>query len=157
LADDRVWTMEVLTMILGGQVGRLFTALREEQGLVYHVSASSTEGLDAGHVACYAATSPDKLVRARAALERERERICREPIAALELERAQAYLVGQAEAAMQRRGRIASSMAFNEIYGLGYAAHLAYARRVEAVRAADVTALARALLQPSRQVTAIVA
>lgn len=144
-------------MILGGQVGRLFTALREEQGLVYHVSASSTEGLDAGHVAFYAATSPDKLVRAREALERERARICREPIAALELERAQAYLVGQAEAALQRRGRIASSMAFNEIYGLGYAAHLAYARRIEAVRATDVTALARALLQPSRQITAIVA
>ncbi|MBX7078919.1 MAG: insulinase family protein [Nannocystaceae bacterium] len=157
LADPRVWTMEVLTMILGGQVGRLFTALREEQGLVYHVSASSTEGLDAGHVAFYAATSPDKLVRAREALERERARICREPIAALELERAQAYLVGQAEAALQRRGRIASSMAFNEIYGLGYAAHLAYARRIEAVRATDVTALARALLQPSRQITAIVA
>ncbi|MBC8068504.1 MAG: insulinase family protein, partial [Deltaproteobacteria bacterium] len=156
LADPRLPAMEVLSTILGGQAGRLFVALREDEGLVYHTSASSSEGIDAGHVAFYAATSPDKLVRARAALERERERICAAPVGAIELERAQAWLIGQTEAALQRRGRVASLLAFDEVYGLGYAAHLRYAERVARVRAADVLALARELLRPARQITVTV-
>jgi zinc protease len=157
LADPRVPAMEVLTTILSAQAGRLFLAMREEEGLVYHVSASSTEGIDCGHVSFYAATSQDKLARARQVLERERLRLCREPIGREELERAQAWLIGQGDAALQRRGRVASLLAFNEVYGLGYGAHFSYARRIEAVRAKDVTELANAIFRPSRQVTAIVA
>ena len=156
LADPRTATMEVMTTILSAQAGRLFVAMREEEGLVYHVSASSSEGVDGGHVNFYAAMSQAKLPRARAALERERERLCREPVGRDELERAQAWLIGQGDAALQRRGRIASLLAFNEVYGLGHAAHFSYARRIEAVRPSDVTNLARALLRPDRQVTAIV-
>jgi zinc protease len=156
LADPRVPTMEVLTSVLGGQAGRLFVALREDEGLVYHTAASSSEGLDAGHVAFYAASSPDKLVRAEAALERERARIFDEPATAVELDRAKAWLVGQAEAALQRRGRVASLLAFDEVYGLGYAAHRRYAQRIDRVKAADVLALARALLHPTRRITTIV-
>jgi zinc protease len=131
--------------------------MREEEGLVYHVSAASTEGIDCGHVAFYAATSQDKLARAREVLERERIKLCREPIPRDEVERAQAWLVGQGDAALQRRGRVASLLAFNEVYGLGHAAHFAYARRIEAVRPRDVTALANAILRPDRLVTSIVA
>lgn len=157
LADPRTPAMEVLTTILSAQAGRLFLAMREEEGLVYHVSAASTEGIDCGHVAFYAATSQDKLARAREVLERERVKLCREPIPRDEVERAQAWLVGQGDAALQRRGRVASLLAFNEVYGLGHAAHFAYARRIEAVRPRDVTALANAILRPDRLVTSIVA
>jgi len=156
LADPRIAAMEVLTTILSAQAGRLFLAMREEEGLVYHVSAGSTEGIDCGHVSFYAATSHEKLARAREVLERERVRLCREPIPREEVERAQAWLVGQGDAALQRRGRVASLLAFNEVYGLGHAAHFSYARRIEAVRARDVTALANAILRPTRQVTSIV-
>lgn len=156
LGDPRVPAMEVLSSVLGGQAGRLFVALREDEGLVYHTSASSTEGLDAGHVAFYAASSPDKLVRAQAALERERAKICEHVADRVELERAKAWLVGQADAALQRRGRVASLLAFDEIYGLGYAAHRRYAQRIERVTAAQVHALAQALLVPSRQITVVV-
>jgi zinc protease len=157
IGDPRGPTLEVLTTILGGQAGRLFAALREEEGLVYHVSASSTEGIDAGHVSFYAAAAQDKLARARLALERERARICAEPPTIDELERAKAWIVGQSDAALQRRSRIASLLAFNEVYGLGYAEHLRHSAKIEAVDARGVQTLARALLRPDRQVTAIVA
>jgi zinc protease len=156
LTDPRVPAMEVLIAILSAQAGRLFVATREEEGLVYHVSASSTEGIDAGHVNFYAATSQDKLARVRQVLERERERLCREAPSSVEVERAAALLVGQADAAMQRRGRVASLMAFNTTYGLGHAAHLGYERRILDVRPRDVLALAREVLRPDRQVTSIV-
>ncbi len=157
IGDPRNTTMEVLTTILGGQAGRLFTALREDEGLVYHVSASSSEGIDAGGVSFYAAASQDKLARARAALERERTRICDEPPTTEEVERAQAWILGQSDAALQRRSRVASLLAFNEIYGLGHDEHLRHPARVRAVDAKAVQALAREIFRPDRQVTAIVA
>jgi len=155
IGDRRSATLEVLVTILGGQAGRLFAALREEEGLVYHASASASEGIDAGSVSFYAASSQDKLQRALAALERERLRSCAEPPTTEELERAQAWILGQSEAALQRRSRVASLLAVNELYGLGYDEHLRHPAKIRAVTAKGVQELARALLRPDRQVTAI--
>jgi zinc protease len=153
MGDPRVYALEVLTTVLGGQAGRLFQSLREDKGLVYHVSAGASEGIDAGHVSFYAATSHREREVAMAALGVEIERVIREPIGTEELRRAKAWLSGQFEVETQRRSRIASSLAFDEAYGLGAAAHLQFPRHVRAVTAADVHALARDLLDPRRAVT----
>jgi predicted Zn-dependent peptidase len=108
-------------------------------------------------VSFYAAASQDKLGRARAALDRERVRICAEPPTTTELERAQAWILGQSEASLQRRSRVASLLAFNEMFGLGHDEHLRHAAKIRAVDAAAVQELARTLLRSDRQVTAIVA
>ncbi len=155
MGDERVYALEVLTTILGGQAGRLFQRLREEKGLVYHVSAGASEGIDAGHVSFYAATSHRERDVALAALVGEIERVVAEPVTAEELERAKAWLAGQFEVELQRRSRIASSLAFDEAYGLGAALHLRFPQRVRAVTAADVHAVARELLDPRRAVTVL--
>jgi zinc protease len=156
LFDRRVYTLEVLNAILGGQAGRLFTVLREEQALVYHVSASAEEGLDAGHVAIYAATSGAKLSRTLSALRQQLDRIVREPPSSEELDLAKASLCGQHELVMQRRGRIAAQLAFQTAYGLGRAEHLLYPQRIARVKKRDVLALAREIFGSGREVCAIV-
>ncbi len=147
LGDPRDATLDVLTAILGGQTGRLFMALREAEGLVYEVSMSSVEGLGAGHVAIHASTGQDKLPRALAAIAAEVGRAVREPPTAAEVERAQAWLVGQFEIGQQRRTRVASVLALSEAYGHPRARAFAYPKRVAAVRPRDVWALARAILR----------
>ncbi|MCA9711433.1 MAG: insulinase family protein, partial [Myxococcales bacterium] len=154
--DRRGPTLDVLLAVLGGQAGRLFLALREAEGLVYHVSASSTEGVDAGDVAFYAATGPARLARTRQVLERELSRICDEPVGAEELDRAKALLVGQHAIGMERHGRVASQLAFNEAFGLGRHDHLRYPQRVERVGASALRALARQLLDLRHRVVAVV-
>lgn len=156
MADPRAHVMEVLMTVLGGQSGRLFRALREEEGLVYHTSASSTEGVDGGHVTLYAATAQDKLERAREAMEREVARLLEARVARDELRRAKAWLIGQHEASRQRRSRVASLIAFDEIYGLGHRHHRGYAKRVRSVTAAQIQDLANEILAPTRQVAGIV-
>jgi zinc protease len=156
LADPRTPALDVLLTIVGGQSGRLFAALRERQGLVYHVSASSSEGLDAGHVAFYGATSQSKLERAITALEQEIEAIATNRPGQDELERAKAWLVGQHETAMQRRSRVAAQIAFDEVHGLGWDAVFAYPERIASVTASDVLTLAQALFVSRRRVTSIV-
>ncbi|MCX4243226.1 M16 family metallopeptidase [Paraliomyxa miuraensis] len=154
--DPAAPALDVLLAVLGGQAGRLFVALREVEGLVYHVSASSTEGVDAGDISFYAAAGPDRMPRARQVLEAELTRIRDEPIGDDELWRAKAYLVGQHAIGMERHGRVASLLAFNEAFGLGRHQHLRYRERVERVDARRVRALARRLLDPRRRVVCMV-
>jgi zinc protease len=156
VADPHVPTLDVLLTIIGGQSGRLFAALRERQGLVYHVSASSAEGVDAGHVIFHGATSQAKLDRALEALDGQIEDIVDRPPKAAELERAKAWLIGQHETSMQRRSRIASQIAFDEAHGIGWDSFRHHPTRVAAVTAHDVLALAQRLFAPRRRVTAIV-
>ena len=151
--DPRLEALEVLTAVLGGQVGRLFQNLREDKGLVYHVSAGANEGLDAGHVSFYAATSHRGRGEALAALDAEIDRVVAEPISREELARAKAWLCGQFEVETQRRSRVASAMAFDEAYGMGASLFTTFPRRIRAVTIEDVHQVSRELLQRFRSVT----
>jgi zinc protease len=154
--DPACPAIDVLLAVLGGQAGRLFLALREAEGLVYHVSASANEGVDAGEITFYAAAGPDRMPRARAVLEAELRRIRNELVGDEELERAKALLVGQHAIGMERHGRVASLLAFNESFGLGRHQHLRYRERVERVTASRLRALARRLLDEQRRVVCVV-
>jgi zinc protease len=156
LDDPSLPALELLMAIVGGQTGRLFDALRERQGLVYQVSASSSEGVDAGHVVVYAATSQGNVERALAAIDTELARVVEHRVTPQELARAKAWLLGQFEASMQRRSRIASQMAFDEAYGLGHAAHRMWPDSIMSVQPADLQTLAARVFDPNHRVTAIV-
>lgn len=156
LGEPEGAALDVLCAVLGGQSGRLFEVLREREGLVYQVGASSSEHLDGGHVVFYAASSQDKLAAARAAIEREIEGIVAEPIDQDELDRAKRCLIGQFESGLQRRTRVASRMVFGEVYGLGANYYLRYPERVAAVERGQLLALAKRLFDPRRQVTVTV-
>src|SRR5262249_18334137 len=104
-AKDR-FALEVLVAVLGGQSGRVFGELRDKQGLVYRVSAHSVEGVDPGFVAVYLSCAPDKLEAAVAAVRAELDRVRDHGISTDELSRAQSYLTGSHQIAMQRRSAI---------------------------------------------------
>lgn len=156
LGDPREPALDVLCAALGGQSGRLFTALRETRGLVYEISVSSVEASDAGHVMVHASTSQDKLERARAAIAAELARVVAGPLRADELHRARAWLIGQHEVGQQRRGRVASALAFHAALGLDHARHFLYPAHVAAVTAAEVWSLARRVFDPAHQVVGVV-
>lgn len=156
LDDPRTPAMEVLCTVLGGQSGRLFLALREEEGLVYHVDAHSSESVGGGHFAVYAATSQDKLDRALAAIDRHLDRIVDEAVDAASLARAKAWLCGQHQIGLQRRSRIANEVAFDVARGLSPTRYRGYVERIEAVDAAAVLGLAQAIIVPKRRALSLV-
>lgn len=156
LGEPEGAALDVLCTVLGGQAGRLFESLREREGLVYQVGASSSEHIDSGHVVFYAAASQDKLAAARAAIEREIVRIADERIDESELERAKRWLIGNFESGLQRRSRVASRMVFGEVYGLGANYYLRYPERVVKVERGEILALAKTLFNRRRQVTVTV-
>jgi zinc protease len=145
-----------MSTILAGQGGRLFIELRDKQSLAYSITAFSLEGLDPGYVAVYMGTSPDKVDQALGGIMAELKRMADEPVSPKELERAQRYLVGSHEIGLQKMGARAATLAFNEVYGMGYAEHARYGDRILGVTAEDVQRIARKYLTLDRYTLAIV-
>lgn len=154
-ARDR-FAAEVLVAILGGQSGRLFADLREQRALAYRVSAHSVEGVDAGFIAVYLSTSPDKLGASVEAVRAQLDRIRKDGVTAAELDRARSYLIGSHEIAMQRRAAVANAMAYHEAYGLGWQTWSRYAETIRAITPADVAAAAQHYLRPEAMITATI-
>jgi zinc protease len=156
LKDPDRFPMEVLTTVLAGQGGRLFLELRDKQSLAYSVTAFSLEGLDPGYVAVYMGTSPDKVDKALAGIQALLQEVQDNGVTPAEFERAQRYLVGTHEIGLQKMGARAATLAFNELYGLGYDDHARYSERVLAVTPDDVKRVAQRYLTLERHVLTIV-
>jgi zinc protease len=156
IVDRDRFALEVLSTILSGQGGRLFVELRDKRGLAYRVSAFSLEGIDPGYFAVYIATSPENLEVAVDAIREQLARVTQGPVAADELERAKRYLVGAHDIGLQRRASLASALALNECYGLGWDEYQRYSPAILAVTANDVQRVARRFLDPSRVVVATI-
>jgi zinc protease len=156
IGDARMATLDLMSAVLGGATGRLFMALREREGLVYHASAGASQGVDAGHLMVVAATSPSKLARAQTAIDAELARMMDELVPAEELDRVRTGLLGQYAADFERRARIASAIAFDECFGLGARAWREYPARLARVRPRDVQKLARELMLPRRRAAVVI-
>lgn len=146
VGDPRSAALELVLQILGGQTGRLFMRMREEEPLVYAVSASAFVGAGAGHICLYAATSADKLTRARLAMQEVVEELLANGASADELERARRSLLGQMNASLQRRSRMASSMAAAHVLGLNPDHNAKMRRLVERASLREVMQVAREFL-----------
>lgn len=154
--DKDRFALEVLAAVLSGQGGRLFMHIRDRLGLVYRINAFSMEGLDPGYFGVYAATSPDQVDTLVAQIRASLGQLRSKPVGSGELQRAKRYLVGHHDLSLQQRATLGSVLAFNELYGLGYDAHLAYARSIRAVTAGDLQRVARKTLASRREVLATV-
>ena len=156
LDDSDRFALEVMTTILGGQGGRLFIELRDRRALAYRVGAMSMEGIDPGYIATYLACSPEKLDEAMLAVRGELDRVADHGVTVAEVERAITYLLGVHEISLQRRGVLASAIAFHEAYGLGYDQHRRFAEMISAVGRADVQRVAARYLDWDLAITASV-
>ncbi|MGO9063291.1 MAG: M16 family metallopeptidase [Myxococcaceae bacterium] len=144
--DEERHALNVLTTVLSGQGGRLFVELRDKRSMAYSVACMAVEGVDAGYIAAYIGTSPDKRDAALLGIEAELRRVVDEPVTKKELERAQVHLIGSHEIGLQRNSSRAALLALDGAYGLGLENFLHFAERVRAVTAQDVQKVAAKLL-----------
>ncbi len=145
ISDPRTGVLDVLIELLGGQSGRLFMELREAEGLAYAVGAESVEGLPGGLVSCSMATDPGRLDAAERGLMASIARVAAGDFSVEEVSRAQASVLGAAEAQLQTAGARASEAAYAELYGLDGTRYREQLRRAEGVSHRDVAALAAVL------------
>lgn len=149
--SDRA-ALDVLNAILSGQGGRLFYELRDKQSLAYSVSAIYQEGIAPGYFGFYLGCAPEKLEQARTGILGEIQKLHESGVTEDEIARAKRYLIGSHEIARQSGGSIATSLAFDERYGLGYDEASRYAGQIEKVTRADVDRVVKKYLVIERAV-----
>jgi len=146
--------VKVLTTALGGgMAGRLFTEVRDKQGLAYSTGGAYPSRLGPGVLYMQLGTAPANQARAEAAMLGELERIRRDPVNPSELNRAKAYLLGQFALDRRTNARLAWYDAFFEVLGVGPDFADRYTRDVEAVTADDLLRVARTYLAAPTIVT----
>ncbi|MDE3126865.1 MAG: insulinase family protein, partial [Gemmatimonadota bacterium] len=154
LDDDR-FAAGLVAGIASGLGGRFFDELREKRSLAYTVQAFTAERRRAGAFGAYIATSPDREEEARAGLLAEFARLVEAPVSGQELADAQTYALGVHAIRLQRGGAVLS-----DVVGAWLDGRLAdleeFERRVRAVSAGDIQALARRCFDPARRVEGIV-
>ena len=139
--------VKVLSIALGGgMAGRLFTELRDKQGLAYSTGAINPSRVDAGVLVAYLGTAPANADRAEEGMLRELGRLAAERVSPEELARAKSYLLGQFNLDRRTNARLAWYQAFFETTGVGYDFADRYVKAVEKVTADDLQRVARTYL-----------
>jgi zinc protease len=142
--------IDVLTNIMGGHGGRLFSSLREKESLAYSVSPLHSQGVLGGMIGAYIATSHDKTEQALDGLKRELRKISTEGPTEEEITRAKAYILGSHEIGLQRTSSQSMTMALMELYGQGWDDFMKYPQSVESVDAATIRQAAAKYFDPEK-------
>jgi len=140
------------TVLGGGMAGRLFSELRDKQGLAYTTATQYPSRVDPGAFVAQLGTAPENTAKAAAALAQELERIQREPVTVEELQVAKAYVLGNLAMDRRTNARQVWYLASYEVAGVGYEFLDRYIAQVRQVTATDVQRVAREYLSPIRTV-----
>ncbi|MCS7192133.1 MAG: insulinase family protein [Armatimonadetes bacterium] len=153
--DKRFYAANIMTTILGSAWGRLFTEIRDNQGLAYAVNASLQAGLGEGPFVIRMGVNPQDVDRAIDSVTAELKKIRTEPPNSDEVEDAKNYLLGRLVLSMETTSGIAAMLVSCELYKLG----LDYPQRAksfyEVITAEKVKEVAFEILCPDRMAIAI--
>ena len=153
LTEPNYAAVKVLSSILGGgMAGRLFSDLRDKQGLAYTTATQFASRVDPSFFLGLLGTAPANVAKAEAALREQLERIQREPVSDEELRVGKAYLLGNLEMDRRTNARQAWYLAFFEVAGVGYEFLDRYVARAQQITAAEVQSAAQRYLSPLRAV-----
>lgn len=149
------FTLQVIEAVLAGQGGRLFLELRDKASLAYSVSPLKLEGIETGYFATYIGCSPEKTETALNMMRQELMKLAEHEITDVELQRAKNYLIGGHDIGLQKNSAIASSVAFNEIYGLSTEEVFDYKQSLAPVTTKHVRELAEKIFRQKHVISIV--
>ena len=146
--DPRRFASNLLVSILGdGMSSRLFAELRENQGLVYDLSASGTYYQDCGSVIFYAASDPRKSKQTLTSLLQELQRAT-EDITEHEINRIKELIKGRMLLRMEDSRNVAAWYGGQELLQKTALTPEEIFAEYDAVSLTDVNNIARTLFKP---------
>jgi len=155
--DERRYALRLLNTIFGENMSsRLFQVVREDRGLAYSIYSSVSHWADCGDFVISAGLDTENLEPTLRLIVREMRRLVDAPPAAAELRRARDYLIGQIDLGLESTD---NQMNWLGEQVLGYGKVIPPAeikRRLTAVRAAEIRAVAREFFQLGRLNLALV-
>lgn len=140
--------LKLLSTYLGnGLSSRLFTELREKQGLAYEVSSFYPTRVDPSQFVVYMGTAPDNTEVALAGLCGEVARLAVTQLSEDELQAAKNKLLGQYALGKQTNSQIAHILGWYEMLGLGLDYDRGFQDDVAAITREQALAIAQSYFQ----------
>ena len=138
--NEKDWaTLQVIDSMLGsGMSSRLFTQLRDEQGLAYQVGSTYSANVNKGVFALYIATNPNSTQIAKKGLFEEIERLKKEFVTDKELSEAKDKLLGNYVLSMETNMDKASIVNSLEISGRNYTFVEKYPQIIREITVQDI-------------------
>jgi predicted Zn-dependent peptidase len=155
--DPRRFALRLLNTILGENMSsRLFQVVREDRGLAYSIYSSLSYFDDVGTLTISAGLDLDNLTKTLKLVRRELEQLAKRPPGAAEFRRARDYVIGQIDLGLESTD---NQMMWLGEQLIGYGKIVPpreIKRRIAAVKASEVRAIARAFFRPERLSLALV-
>jgi predicted Zn-dependent peptidase len=155
--DPRRFALRVLNTVLGENMSsRLFQLVREDRGLAYSIYSSLSFLDDVGTLTISAGLDTDHLAQVLLLIRRELVRLKTSLVTASELNRARDYILGQIDLSLENTENQMMWQGEQYIcYGRVVAPGIVK-RRIAAVTASEIRAVARDFFQPDRLNLALV-
>ncbi|MCC6265122.1 MAG: insulinase family protein [Bryobacterales bacterium] len=148
--------LTVLNTVLGGGAScRLFSEIREKQGLAYHVSSSYSALAEGGILSLTTQVAMDRAGEAVLGLRHEMRRLVDEIVPASELASVRNYMNGTFVLRLESHGSLANQFSGVELLHLGEDYLDTYTARVSAVTAEELHALAGQYFVPEDYVLVV--
>ncbi len=140
VVNTKDWaTLQVIDSILGaGMSSRLFTHLRDEEGLAYQVGSSFSANTNKGIFALYIATNPENIAQAQEGMLSELDRMKKEFVTDKELSEAKDKLLGNFVLSMETNMDKAAVVNSLEITGRDYTFLEQYPTLINSVSVQDI-------------------
>ncbi|OGY97736.1 MAG: hypothetical protein A2681_02060 [Candidatus Liptonbacteria bacterium RIFCSPHIGHO2_01_FULL_56_18b] len=157
ILDPRRYALQVLTDVLGGGMSsRLFTRIRDQLGAAYYVRAGAELFLDHGYTTISAGVDHKKIEKVIEAMLDELRRLRRELVPPAELKKAKDHMVGNFMLGLETSDELASYYGGQEIITRSLIAPETLIRRIQAVQAKEIRAIARTLFVNSKLNLAVI-
>jgi zinc protease len=147
ISSEDYAAMKVIDSIMGGSMdSRLFTELRDKQGLAYQVGSTYPSRLGPSIFAIYIGAAPENHDQVVKGILRQVERIQNEPLPPDELQRAKTYIKGTFVMGLETNMGQASTAGLFGVLGMGTDFIEQYPEKIEAVTAEKVREVSRKYL-----------
>ena len=152
-ASEVLMPLRVLNAYLGqGMSSVLFQEIREKQGLAYEVATKLDLAEKGSMFTVYLGTAPDKVVQAKAIVNRILQHLATEPLSDIALQEAKRKVNGRFELSHSTANDRAALLLRFEMLGLGATFDERYTTLVEAVTAADIQQAVKQYITPAQGV-----
>ena len=148
--------VELLAEVLAGEGGRLAAAFSDDRTLACRASARVPGAAAPGYLAVTVTCPPARLDAAVTAVRAAIARVASVAITPDEVNRAARRLIGVRAAALRTRMAVADALVRDEAYGLPMLAYRRVPAALARVAAADVARAAQPVLDPKREIIAVV-
>lgn len=149
VTDSGRFAFSLMNTILGGNMSsRLFQDIREKRGLAYSVYSFMMSHVDTGMFGIYTGVSADTAQQSLDLIRQAMQTISQTPVSPEELQDAKEYTKGNLLLASESVDNQMVRLAQNEIHFGAYIPVENVVRKIEAITADDIQAMAVRLFQP---------